>query len=117
MAFTEIQYGVADHIATITLYRPDRLNAFTHTMRAELIEAFDRADAADDGRAVVVTRAGRAFCAGADLGGGGSTFGRSSSEVENDNGSPRAGGGTVALRSAESLKPAIAAINGPAVGV
>jgi enoyl-CoA hydratase/carnithine racemase len=117
MAFTEIQYGVADHIATITLYRPDRLNAFTHTMRAELIEAFDLADADDDVRAVVVTGAGRAFCAGADLGGGGSTFGRSSSEVEKVNGYPRDGGGTVALRIAESLKPVIAAINGPAVGV
>ncbi|MBB2911576.1 enoyl-CoA hydratase/carnithine racemase [Streptosporangium becharense] len=122
MAFTEIEYGVADGIATITLNRPDRLNAFTHTMRGELIEAFDRIDADDDVRAVVVTGAGRAFCAGADLGGGGDTFnhGRSAEMFggrDTVDGSPRDGGGTVALRIARSLKPVIAAVNGPAVGV
>ncbi|MFI6923057.1 enoyl-CoA hydratase-related protein [Nonomuraea spiralis] len=116
MAFSEIEYRVADRIATITLSRPERLNAFTLTMRAELIDAFDLADADDDVRAVVVTGAGRAFCAGADLGGGGGTFGRRG-EGELVDGAPRDGGGTVALRIAASLKPVIAAINGPAVGV
>lgn len=122
MGFTHIDYAVADGIATLTLNRPERLNAFTLTMRGELIEAFDRADADDDVRAVVVTGAGRAFCAGADLGGGGDTFNYRKSEemfggADTVEGSPRDGGGTVALRIAQSLKPVIGAINGPAVGV
>ena len=116
MGFSEIEYEVTDRIATVTLKRPDRLNAFTFTMRGELIEAFDLADADDDVRAVVVTGAGRAFCAGADLGGGGGTF-KGRTRGETVNGAPRDGGGTVALRIARSLKPVIAAINGPAVGV
>ncbi|GGO82383.1 enoyl-CoA hydratase-related protein [Nonomuraea cavernae] len=120
MAFSEIEYAVTDRIATVTLKRPDRLNAFTLTMRAELIEAFDLADADDDVRAVVVTGAGRAFCAGADLGGGGGTFtrrDRGDHQEELVDGYPRDGGGTVALRIAQSLKPVIGAINGAAVGV
>ncbi|MEU8246155.1 enoyl-CoA hydratase-related protein [Nonomuraea sp. NPDC048916] len=120
MAFSEIEYAVADRIATVTLKRPDRLNAFTLTMRGELIEAFDLADADDDVRAVVVTGAGRAFCAGADLSGGGGTFARGDHggyEGELVDGYPRDGGGTVALRIARSLKPVIGAINGAAVGV
>ncbi|MFC4113774.1 crotonase/enoyl-CoA hydratase family protein [Nonomuraea zeae] len=116
MGFSEIEYAVADHVATITLKRPERLNAFTFTMRGELIEAFDRADADDEVRAVVVTGAGRAFCAGADLSGGGGTFGHKE-PGELVDGAPRDGGGTVALRIARSLKPVIGAINGPAVGV
>ncbi|MEU5864170.1 enoyl-CoA hydratase-related protein [Nonomuraea sp. NPDC047529] len=121
MAFSEIEYHVADRVATITLSRPERLNAFTLTMRAELISAFDLADADDDVRAVVVTGAGRAFCAGADLSGGGDTFDHRApghgEKAELVDGAPRDGGGTVALRIAASLKPVIAAINGPAVGV
>src|SRR5215218_7490142 len=116
MNFEDIRYEVADHVLTITLDRPDRLNAFTATMGRELIEAFDRSDADDDVRAVIVTGAGRGFCAGADLGGGGDTF----DWRERDAGGfdvPRDGGGQVALRIFESLKPVIAAINGPAVGV
>ena len=74
MSFEEIRYEIADHVLTITLDRPDRLNAFTPTMGRELIEAFDRADADDDVRAIIVTGEGRGFCAGADLGGGGGTF-------------------------------------------
>lgn len=74
MDFQELRYDIADRILTITLDRPDRLNAFTATMGRELIEAFDLADADDDVRAVIVTGAGRAFCAGADLQAGGSTF-------------------------------------------
>ena len=69
-AFEHISYAVADHVATITLNRPDKLNAFTATMALELIAAFDVVDADDDVRAVVVTGAGRGFCAGADLSGG-----------------------------------------------
>jgi len=116
MSFQEIRYEVADHVLTITLDRPDRLNAFTPTMQRELIEAFDRSDADDDVRAVIVTGAGRGFCAGADLAGGGSTF----DWRERDPGDasvPRDGGGQVVLRIFDSHKPVIAAINGPAVGV
>jgi enoyl-CoA hydratase/carnithine racemase len=115
MDYTEIRYEVADQVLTITLDRPDRLNAFTPTMQRELIDAFDRADADDDVRAVVVTGAGRGFCAGADLERGGSTFDwrerQSGADV------PRDGGGQVVLRIFDCLKPVIAAINGPAVGV
>jgi enoyl-CoA hydratase/carnithine racemase len=116
MSFQEIRYEVADRVLTITLDRPDRLNAFTSTMQRELIEAFDRADADDEVRAVIVTGAGRAFCAGADLGGGGDTFDWRDREA-GDSGVPRDGGGQVALRIFDCLKPVIAAINGPAVGV
>jgi len=116
MNFEEIRYEVADHVLTITLDRPDRLNAFTPTMARELIEAFDRSDADDDVRAVIVTGAGRGFCAGADLGGGGGTFDWRDREG-GDVGVPRDGGGQVTLRIFDSLKPVIAAINGPAVGV
>jgi enoyl-CoA hydratase/carnithine racemase len=116
MNFEEIRYEVADHVLTITLDRPDRLNAFTPTMARELIEAFDRSDADDDVRAVIVTGAGRGFCAGADLGGGGGTFDWRDRDG-GDVGVPRDGGGQVTLRIFDSLKPVIAAINGPAVGV
>src|SRR5437588_6645696 len=115
MDFQQIRYEVADAILTITLDRPDRLNAWTPTMASELIEAFDRADADDDVRAIVVTGAGRAYCAGADLAGGGETFDwrerQSADEVPRDN------GGQVTLRIFDSTKPVIAALNGPAVGV
>ena len=123
--FTHIDYAVADNVATITLDRPDRLNAFTGTMMRELLEAFDRTDADDDVRAVVVTGRGRAFCAGADLGEGGATFDQEA-RAERDgadltesgvDGVRRDGGGLVSLRIFESLKPVIGAINGPAVGV
>src|SRR3954465_1522239 len=113
--FEEIRYQVQDGVLTITLNRPDRLNAFTATMGRELIEAFDLADADDDVRAVIVTGAGRGFCAGADLGRGGSTFDWRS--LQDGDETPRDTGGTVSLRIFESLKPVIAAINGPAVGV
>ncbi len=113
--FEEIRYEVQDHVLTITLHRPDRLNAFTGTMARELIEAFDRADDDDEVRAVVVTGEGRAFCAGADLGAGGDTF--DSRDRQADGEVPRDGGGMVTLRIFASTKPVIAAINGPAVGV
>ena len=74
MPFSEIRYDVEDGVCTVTLNRPDRLNAVTSTTISELGEAWERADADDRVRAVIVTGAGRAFCAGADLGAGGSTF-------------------------------------------
>jgi enoyl-CoA hydratase/carnithine racemase len=115
MSFEEIRYEVDDHVLTITLDRPDRLNAFTPTMGRELMDAFDRADADDDVRVIIVTGEGRGFCAGADLGGGGSTFDwRDRQEKEEV---PRDTGGQVTLRIFDSAKPVIAAINGPAVGV
>ncbi|MEY2960121.1 MAG: hypothetical protein RLZZ01_2689 [Actinomycetota bacterium] len=115
--FSQILFGVEDHVATITLHRPDRLNAFTGTMMHELIAAFDLTDADDDIRAVIVTGSGRAFCAGADLASGGDTFARGGSDVRAENGVPRDGGGLTTLRIFRSAKPVIAAINGPAVGV
>ena len=114
MAYSEIDYDVADGIATITLDRPDQLNAFTNVMRDELIDVFDRTDADDDVRAVVVTGRGRGFCAGADLSRGGETFDHRGAD---DDLPRRDGGGLVSLRIFESQKPVIAAINGPAVGV
>jgi enoyl-CoA hydratase/carnithine racemase len=118
MDYTQILYSVDDHVATITLNRPDQLNAFTNTMMREIIDAFDRIDADDEVRAVIVTGAGRGFCAGADLSGGGDTFsGGGSDERSAVPGVPRDGGGLVTLRIFDCTKPVIAAINGPAVGV
>ena len=115
MTETLVEYACSNQVATLTLDRPDRLNAFTGAMARELIAAFDQADADDDVRAVIVTGAGRGFCAGADLGGGGETF--DSSEFRDDGEVPRDLGGEVSLRIYASTKPVIAAINGPAVGV
>ena len=116
MEFEQILYEVEDHVLTITLNRPERLNAFTATMGRELIEALDAADADDSVRAVVVTGAGRGFCAGADLEGGGSTFDWSERQAAGEE-VPRDGGGRISLRLFQCVKPVIAAINGPAVGV
>ena len=116
MSYEQIRYDVSEGILTLTLHRPEKLNAFTATMAGEVIKAFDAADADDDVRAVVVTGAGRAFCAGADLSRGGDTFDPSVRGGSPDE-APRDGGGRVALRIYNSLKPVIGAINGPAVGV
>lgn len=113
----QITTEVADGVLTITLNRPQRLNAWTETMGRELIAAFDRADADDEVRAVLVTGAGRAFCAGADLERGGETFDARAHEGRSDQRWYRDSGGRLALRIFESTKPVIAAINGSAVGV
>ena len=115
MPLETLRYEVADRIATVTLSRPDRLNAVNTTMIRELVEVFDRADGDDEVRVVIVTGAGRAFCAGADLGGGGATFagGDGRNQRPDDH---RDGGGLVTLRLFDMKKPVIAAINGPAVG-
>jgi enoyl-CoA hydratase/carnithine racemase len=117
MAYEEIIYEVSEQIATITLNRPDKLNSFTNRMLKEIIAAFDESDADDTVRAVIITGSGRAFCAGADLSGGGETFAKGGSDVKAKTGVMRDGGGLVSLRIFESKKPVIGAINGAAVGV
>jgi enoyl-CoA hydratase/carnithine racemase len=115
MAFEQIRYEIADKVLTITMNRPDKLNAFTPQMRQEFIEAFDRADEDDDVRAIIVTGEGRGFCAGADLTSGADTFDREGGGNTIDE--HRDSGGLLTLRIFESKKPVIAAINGPAVGI
>jgi enoyl-CoA hydratase/carnithine racemase len=127
MSYETITYEVAEQILTITLNRPDKLNAFTGQMMAEMIDAFDKADADDDVRAIIVTGAGRGFCAGADLSSGANTFDRDarrgpvkrSADGKVDYSDPqlRDGGGQLTLRIFKCLKPVIGAINGPAVGI
>jgi enoyl-CoA hydratase/carnithine racemase len=112
VTYEQIDYSVSDRVLTITLDRPDRLNAFTDQMCNELIDAFDRADADDEVRAIIVTGRGRGFCAGADLAAGRSTF---TDRSPDDDG--RDTGGKLVLRIFNALKPTIAAINGPAVGI
>jgi len=118
------RYEVADGIATITLNRPDKLNAYNGAMREEIGALFDETDADDSVRAVIVTGAGRAFCAGADLSSGGDTFDREAPQhqrylekLRGAEGVYRDGGGTNTLRIYQSLKPVIGAINGAAVGI
>ena len=120
--FETLKLEVADGIALLTLNRPEKLNAFNTIMLKELIAAFDATDADDEVRVVVITGAGRGFCAGADLSGGPSTFDYASQETaglarKDEGGVYRDGGGLVSLRIFESLKPVIAAVNGAAVGV
>ena len=116
MEFNHLLYETADGIATITLNRPDKLNAVNGEMIDELIAAADAADADDAVRVVIVTGAGRAFCAGADLSRGASTFDRNARPAEEGPNAGRDGGGRVTLRIYDSKKPWIGAINGPAVG-
>ena len=117
MTYQQILYEIKDNILTLTLNRPDQLNAFTSQMREELIDAFDRADADDQVRAIIVTGAGRAFCAGADLSAGVETFDYQARDAQSLAKQHRDGGGRLTLRIFESIKPVIAAINGPAVGI
>ena len=120
--FETLLCDVQDGIATVTLNRPAQLNAFTPQMRDDLVAALDRTDADDAVRVVIVTGAGRAFCAGADLSGGGKTFdyasqGQASRDKLKVGDVYRDGGGIVTLRLFNSLKPVIGAINGAAVGI
>jgi enoyl-CoA hydratase/carnithine racemase len=129
--FETIRLETAEDIATITLDRPDRLNAFNKQMLDDLVAAFDATDADDSVRAVIVTGEGRGFCAGADLSAGGATFDyekrggwngddsptRADGSVDYSHPGVRDGGGILALRIFASKKPVIGAINGPAVGV
>ncbi len=127
MAYETIKYEVAEQILTITLNRPDKLNAFNAQMQGELIDAFDAADKDDNVRAIIVTGAGRGFCAGADLSSGADTFDRDArrgpvkrfadGKVDYSDSQVRDGGGQVTLRIFKCLKPVIAAVNGPAVGI
>jgi enoyl-CoA hydratase/carnithine racemase len=132
MTYEQICLDVADGIATLTLSRPDRMNAFTARMMHEMIDAFDRIDADDAVRAVIVTGDGRAFCAGADLSQGAKTFDyadrpdkprgdespiRADGSIDYSHPSVRDGGGLLSLRIFRCLKPVIAAVNGAAVGV
>ncbi|MFN8050794.1 MAG: crotonase/enoyl-CoA hydratase family protein [Acidimicrobiales bacterium] len=120
MEYSTILLDVSDGIATLTLNRPDRLNAFTVEMMREMISAFDRIDADDDVRVVIVTGAGRAFCAGADLSAGTDSFDYdelAASDPEYASRPKRDGGGLLTLRIFRCLKPVIAAINGHAVGI
>lgn len=120
--FETLLLDVQDGIATITLNRPEKLNAFTAQMRDDLVAAFDETDRNDEVRAVIITGAGRAFCAGADLSSGGKTFdyasrGDSARDKYKIAGIYRDGGGIATLRIFKSLKPVIGAINGAAVGI
>lgn len=109
--YEQIAFDLDDHVLTITLSRPEALNAYTPQMGEELLDAFDRADADDDVRALIITGAGRAFCAGADVSGGGERFRYPEDVVHEDT------GGRLALRVLALLKPVIVAFNGPAAGV
>jgi enoyl-CoA hydratase/carnithine racemase len=113
VSYETLETSRENGVFTLTLSRPERLNALNTTMLEELLRVFDEIDADDAVRAVIVTGAGRAFCAGADLGGGGATFDTSRAK----GGVPRDGGGRITLRIYECRKPVIAAINGAAVGV
>lgn len=128
--FETIRYEVEDRVLTITMSRPERLNAFNGKMQREMVAAIDEADADDDVRAVIVTGEGRGFCAGADLARGAETFDYdnqsddakaervvSEGRSDDDLSWMRDGGGLLTLRIYEFNKPIIAAINGPAVGI
>ena len=115
MTYKTILYAVDEAVATITLNRPEKLNAFHEVMGGELVKVFDLADEDDEIRVIIITGAGRAFSAGADLSRGKDAFdyaSRSADSIETF----RDGGGLVVLRMYEATKPIIAAINGPAVG-
>ena len=114
MDYETLLTEIADGVMTVTLNRPDKLNAFSTTMSRELIDFFQRVNAMDEVRAIVVTGAGRAFCAGADISGGTSAF-----QVWNDGNKPqkREASDSITLAIFNCLKPIVAAINGAAVGV
>ena len=127
--YKEILVAVKDQILTLTLHRPEKMNAFTGTMMNEMIDVFTKVNSDDDVRVVIVTGSGRAFCAGADLSAGASTFDANANPerqarnagadatVDYSDERVRDGGGRVTLAIFECLKPVIAAVNGAAVGV
>ena len=125
MEFEEIEYTVADGIATITLNRPDQLNAFNARMVVEMLEAIDRVDADDEVRVVILTGSGRAFSAGADLSAGAQTFdydddrsmGAVGAERVADSPAPRDGCGRITLRLFDCLKPVISAARARAASI
>jgi len=128
MNYTAILYEVEENILTITLNRPEKLNAFNKNMQDDLIDAIDRADKDDNIKAIIVTGAGRGFCAGADLSAGKDTFNMDArkdrkgaisddGDIDWSNSAVRDGGGRVTLKMYECLKPIISACNGPSVGV
>jgi len=125
MAYNTIRYDVASGVATITLFRPGKLNAYTAEMMNELIDAFDCVDADDDVRAVVVTGDGKAFCAGADISegvdgfkvGSGDELRMPDGSIDYSSDAMRDGGGRMTLRIFELKKPVIGAVNGPAIGI
>jgi enoyl-CoA hydratase/carnithine racemase len=114
-ALMDVRYEVADHVATITIARPEKLNAFRMETMRDMLAALDQADADDDVRAVVVTGEGKAFSAGADISGGAQAF--EPGQVKKSADVPRDGGGILALRIHEMKKPMIAAVNGASVGM
>jgi len=129
MSYNSIKYEIEDHILTLTLNRPEQMNAFTVEMASELIEAFNRASDDDEVRVIVVTGAGKAFCAGMDLSASGNVFGLDESlapsikdmrERLHDpaiEAGVRDTGGQLTLAIFDCKKPVIAAINGAAVGI
>ncbi|MDX1696363.1 MAG: enoyl-CoA hydratase-related protein, partial [Ketobacteraceae bacterium] len=117
MDYQHINYEVRDRVLMITLNRPERMNAFTTTMAHELIDAYGRASQDDDVRAIILTGAGKAFCAGADLGAGEDTFNYDESKTGDDLERIRDTGGMVTLAMFDCTKPIIVAINGAAVGI
>jgi len=114
MAYETLLTDLEGGVMTVTLNRPDKLNAFNTVMSTELIDFFQSVNAMDEVRAIVVTGAGRAFCAGADISGGSGAF-----KVWNDGAKPqkREASDSITLAIFNCLKPVIAAINGAAVGV
>lgn len=120
MGYSQIDLHIGEGIATLTLNRPEKMNAFTGTMMNEIIDAMDRTDADDAVRAVIFTGAGeRAFCAGADLTPDDGRVPFANPEPVEDLSDPRVrdGGGLLTLRLYQSMKPLISACNGAAVGV
>lgn len=126
MEYRTIRYNVAENVATVTLDRPDKLNAYNRQMHLDLLDVFDRIDEDDEVRVAIITGSGRAFCAGADLEGGASSLDfsdvedspvRSDGTLDYSKQSARDPGGVLSLRMFRCLKPLIAAINGAAVGV
>ena len=117
MEYNQISYEVSDRILTITLNRPERMNAFTNVMCKEVMDALHQADADDEVRVIIITGAGRAFCAGTDLDSGAGNMGRDNLQLPEGLDPDRDIAGMVTLTMFDLKKPVIAAFNGVAVGV